>query len=138
MKQTLKLLGALTLLGIAGCQFNKPPAGYLTAWEKNGVTDFTEVGKALLECGMPTPYDRDPENQKLSPNDMVSIDACMIQSGFRYKDEEVARAGGPCYTFRAENLPICRPGAVIPQRSVKKRLNSPFCKKYKNAPECQP
>ncbi|GFF02948.1 hypothetical protein BH623125_13820 [Bartonella henselae] len=138
MKQTLKLLGVVTLLGIAGCQFNKPPLGEVATWEKNGVTDFTEVGKALLECGMPTPYDRDPENQKLSPNDMVSIDACMVQAGFRYKDEEVARAGGPCYTFRAENLPICRPGAVIPKRSVKKRLNSPFCKKYKNAPECQP
>ncbi|ATP12258.1 hypothetical protein [Bartonella henselae] len=137
MKQTLRLLGAVTLLGIAGCQFNKTPTSSIGAWEKPGA-DFTEVGKALLECGMPTPYYTDPENQKLSPNDMVSIDACMVQAGFRYKDEEVARAGGPCYTFRAENLPICRPGAVIPKRSVKKRLNSPFCKKYKNAPECQP
>ncbi|CDO46708.1 hypothetical protein BM1374165_00693 [Bartonella henselae] len=138
MKQTLRLLGGLALLSIAGCQFNKPPPGYLTAWEKNGVTDFTEVGKALLECGMPSLIDADSENIKNSINAKATIDACMIQSGFRYKDEEVARAGGPCYTFRAENLPICRPGAVIPQRSVKKRLNSPFCKKYKNAPECQP
>ncbi|WP_375655900.1 hypothetical protein, partial [Bartonella sp. AA83SXKL] len=93
MKQTLKLLGAVILFIITGCQFNKLPPGDVAAWEKNGVTDFTEVGKALLECGMPTPYDRDPENQKLSPNDMVSIDACMVQAGFRYKDEEVERAG---------------------------------------------
>ncbi|WP_375646878.1 hypothetical protein, partial [Bartonella sp. TT29SHDZB] len=121
MKQTLKLLGAVTLLGIAGCQFNKTPGGYLSAWEKNSVTDFTEIGKALLECGMPTPYDIDPENQQQSINAKATTYACMLQSGFRYKDEEVARAGGPCYTFKEKNLPICRPGAVIPQRSVKKR-----------------
>ncbi|WP_375640487.1 MULTISPECIES: hypothetical protein [unclassified Bartonella] len=138
MKQTLKLLSAIILLGIAGCQFNKPPLGEVATWEKNGVTDFTEIGKGLLECGMPTPYDVDPENRKQSINAKATIYACMLQSGFRYKDEEVARAGGPCYTFRAENLPICRSGAVIPRRSVKKRLNSPFCKKYKNAPECKP
>ncbi|WP_208432271.1 hypothetical protein, partial [Bartonella henselae] len=131
MKQTLRLLGAVTLFGIAGCHLGGPPTSSIGMWEKPGA-DFTEIGKALLECGMPTPYDRDPENQKLSPNDMVSIDACMVQSGFRYKDEEVERAGGWCYTFRAENLPNCRPGVVFPQRSVKKRLNSPFCKKYKN------
>ncbi|WP_375703866.1 hypothetical protein [Bartonella sp. AD13SXNS] len=137
MKHIVKLLSAVTLLGIAGCQFNKPPSGYLTAWEKPGA-DFTEIGKALLECGMPTPYDVFPENRKQSINAKATTYACMIQSGFRYKDEEVARAGGWCYTFRAENLPICRPGAVIPRPSVKKRLNSPFCKKYKNAPECKP
>lgn len=137
MKQILKLLSTITLFSITGCQFNKTPGGYLSAWGKNGVTDFTEVGKALLECGMPTPYDVDPENRKNSINAKATIYACMIQSGFRYKDEDVARAGGPCYTFKEENLPICRPGAVIPKRSVKKRLNSPFCKKYKNASECK-
>ncbi|KEC59135.1 hypothetical protein O95_01378, partial [Bartonella henselae JK 53] len=87
------------------------------------------------ECGMPTPYDRDPENDNRSFNQMATVYACMVQSGFHYENEH---EGGWCYTFRAENLPICRPGAVIPQRSVKKRLNSPFCKKYKNAPECKP
>ncbi|WP_330169472.1 hypothetical protein [Bartonella grahamii] len=133
MKQILKLLGVVTLLNIAGCQFNKTPTSSLAMWEKSGA-DFTEVGKALLECGMPTPYDKDPESRNLSNNAWATIHACMVQSGFRYKERE----GGWCYTFRAENLPICRPGAVIPRRSVKKRLNSPFCKKYKNAPECKP
>ncbi|OLL38613.1 hypothetical protein [Bartonella henselae] len=134
MKQTLRLLGAVTLLGIAGCQFNKTPTSSIGAWEKPGA-DFTEVGKALLECGMPTPYYTDPENRKLSINAWATIHACMVQSGFHYENEH---EGGWCYTFRAENLPICRPGAVIPQRSVKKRLNSPFCKKYKNSRKCQP
>ncbi|UTO28646.1 hypothetical protein [Bartonella harrusi] len=134
MKQLLKLLSTITLLSIAGCQFNKPPSGYLTAWEKPGA-DFTEVGKALLECGMLTPYDKDPENQKLSDNAWATIDACMVQAGFRYKDTEV---GTWCDVFKEKNLPICRPGAVIPQRSVKRRLNSPFCKQYKNSRKCQP
>ncbi|WP_375610431.1 MULTISPECIES: hypothetical protein [unclassified Bartonella] len=134
MKQTLKLLSAIILLGIAGCQFNKPPPGEVATWEKNGVTDFTEVGKALLECGMPSLIDSDPENRKLSYNAWATIDACMVQSGFRDK----VGGGTWCENHKAEDLPICRPGAVIPQRSVKKRLNSPFCKKYKNAPECKP
>ncbi|WP_375607590.1 MULTISPECIES: hypothetical protein [unclassified Bartonella] len=134
MKQTLKLLSAVTLFSIAGCQFNKPPLGEVAAWKKPGA-DFTEVGKALLECGMPTPYYTDPESRKLSNNAWATIHACMVQAGFHYENEH---EGGWCYTFRAENLPICRPGAVVPQRSVKKRLNSPFCKKYKNAPECKP
>ncbi|UNF42830.1 hypothetical protein MNL08_03095 [Bartonella krasnovii] len=133
MKQTLKLLSTAILLIITGCQFNKPPPGEVYMWVKPGA-DFTEVGKALLECGMPTPYDRDPESRKLSYNAIATIEACMLQSGFR------DRYGDPtwCETHKAENLPICRPGAVIPQRSVKRRLNSPFCKKYKNAPECKP
>ncbi|SSZ40861.1 Uncharacterised protein [Bartonella grahamii] len=134
MKQILKLLGVVTLLNIAGCQFNKTPSSSLAMWEKPGA-DFTEVGKALLECGMPAPYDVFPENRNLSNNAWATIHACMIQSGFRYKDQ---RGGGWCYTFRAENLPICRPGAVIPQRSVKKRLNSPFCKKHPEQYECYP
>ncbi|WP_343358356.1 hypothetical protein AAJP84_02520 [Bartonella schoenbuchensis] len=137
MKQILKLLSGIALLSIAGCQFNKPPEGYLTAWEKPGA-DFTEIGKALLECGMPTPYDVDPENQKASINTKATIYACMLQDGFRYKDKEVLNMGGWCYTFREENLPICQPGAVIPRRSVKKRLNSPFCKQNPKEYECYP
>ncbi len=84
MKQIQKLLSAITLLIITGCQFNKPPVSSIGAWEKPGA-DFTEIGKALLECGMPTPYDRDPENDNRSFNQMATIDACMLQAGFRYK-----------------------------------------------------
>ncbi|UTO29001.1 hypothetical protein [Bartonella harrusi] len=132
MNTLFKLLSGIVLLIIAGCDFFKPAPGYIYMWEKPGA-DFTEVGKALLECGMPTPYDEDPENRKLSINEDATIDACMVQAGFRYKGR-----GDWCYTFKEENLPICRPGAVIPQRSVEKRLNSPFCKQYKNSRKCQP
>ncbi|UTO28637.1 hypothetical protein [Bartonella harrusi] len=133
MKQILKLLSTIILLSIVGCQFNKTPTSSLAAWKKPGA-DFTEVGKALLECGMPTPYDVFPENQKLSNNALATIHACMVQSGFRYEE----RGGGWCVNHKAENLPICRPGAVIPQRSVKRRLNSPFCKQHPEQYECYP
>ncbi|WP_375645231.1 hypothetical protein [Bartonella sp. OC71QHHN] len=133
MKKILKLLSGIVLVSVAGCNIDKPPPGYLSMWEKNSVTDFTEVGKALLECGMPTPYDVDPESENISINAKATTYACMLQAGFHYKGR-----GNWCYTFKEKNLPICRPGAVIPQRSVKKRLNSPFCKKYKNSRKCQP
>ncbi|WP_273782909.1 hypothetical protein [Bartonella sp. ML69XJBT] len=137
MKRLFKLLSGLILLSIAGCDISnidKPSPAYVSMWEKPGA-DFTEVGKALLECGMPSLIDPDRENRERSNNARATTYACMIQSGFRYKDEHV---GGWCYTFKEENLPICRPGAVIPKRSVEKRLNSPYCKRYKNADECQP
>ncbi|WP_396583930.1 hypothetical protein [Bartonella grahamii] len=133
MKKPLKLLSTLTLLIITGCQFNKTPTSSIGAWEKPGA-DFTEVAKALLECGMPTPYDVFPENRKQSINAKATIYACMVQSGFRDK----VGGGTWCENHKAENLPICRPGAVIPQRSVKKRLNSPFCKKHPEQYECYP
>ncbi len=85
MKQILKLLSGLILLSMTACNLGKPAPGYIAMWKKPGA-DFTEVGKALLECGIPTPYDVDPETQKLTPNDMVAIDACMVQSGFRNKN----------------------------------------------------
>ncbi|UTO28648.1 hypothetical protein [Bartonella harrusi] len=135
MKRTLKLLLGLAFLTIAGCDIeniDKPPPGYVNMWEKAGA-DSTEVGKALLECGMPSLIDPDSENRKNSINAKATTYACMVQAGFHYKG-----SGDWCYTFREENLPICRPGAVIPKRSVEKRLNSPFCKQYKNADECQP
>ncbi|WP_273760770.1 hypothetical protein [Bartonella sp. ML70XJBT.G] len=132
MKYILKLWSVLVLFIIAGCNFFKPSPGYIYMWEKPGA-DFTEVGKALLECGMPTPYDEDPESKEQSINAQATVHACMVQSGFHYKGR-----GNWCYTFKEENLPICRPGAVIPQRSVKRRLNSPFCKKHPEQYECEP
>ncbi|CAK00876.1 hypothetical protein [Bartonella tribocorum] len=137
MNTLFKLLSGIVLLGVTGCDISnidKPSPAYVSMWEKPGA-DSTEVGKALLECGMPSLIDLDTENRERSNNAKATTYACMIQAGFRYKNEYI---GGWCYTFKEENLPICRSGAVVPQRSVKKRLNSPFCKRYKNADECQP
>ncbi|UTO29461.1 hypothetical protein [Bartonella harrusi] len=52
MKQTLRLLSVLILLSITGCDIeniDKSPSGEVAGWKKPGA-NFTEVGKALLEC----------------------------------------------------------------------------------------
>ncbi|WP_330167814.1 hypothetical protein [Bartonella grahamii] len=137
MKRLFKLLSGLILLNIAGCDISnidKPSPAYVSMWEKPGA-DFTEIGKALLECGMPSLIDPDRENRERSNNARATTYACMVQAGFHYKDKW---GGTWCDNYKAENLPICRPGAVIPQRSVKKRLNSPFCKRSPVQPECKP
>ncbi|WP_208434267.1 hypothetical protein [Bartonella taylorii] len=133
MNTLFKPLSAMILLSIpAGCEgFFAPPPGYLYMWEKPGA-DFTEVGKALSECGMPTPYNEDSENREVSNNAWATIHACMVQSGFHYKG-----TNNWCYAYKEENLPICQLGAVIPQRSVKRRLNSLYCKKNPVQPECK-
>ncbi|WP_273719059.1 MULTISPECIES: hypothetical protein [Bartonella] len=135
MNTLFKLLSGIVLLGVTGCDIeniDKPPRGETAVWEKPGA-DSTEVGKALLECGLPHLNYLEDEVQKLSNNENATIDACMIQAGFRYKG-----SGSWCSPFNGRDLSICRPGAIIPKRSVEKRLNSPYCKKYKNADECQP
>ncbi|WP_375614820.1 hypothetical protein [Bartonella sp. AC535YNZD] len=137
MNTLFKLLSGIVLLSIAGCDIeniDKPAPGYVNMWEKTGA-DSTEVGKALLECGMPSLIDPDSENRERSNNAKATTYACMIQAGFHYKDKW---GGTWCQNYKSENLPICQPGAVIPKRSVEKRLNSPFCKRYKNASECKP
>ncbi|AGF76048.1 hypothetical protein [Bartonella vinsonii] len=134
MKMLFNLLSLLILLTIAGCDISnidKSPRGETAVWEKPGA-DSTEVGKALLECGMPHLNYLEDVNRKLSNNAIATIYACMVQAGFRKK------SGGPYWCYNYKDLPICQPGAVIPQRSVERRLNSPFCKRYKNADECQP
>ncbi|UTO28999.1 hypothetical protein [Bartonella harrusi] len=135
MKQTLKLLSGIILLSVSGCDIeniDKSPRGETAVWEKLGA-DSTEIGKALLECGLPHLNYLEDEVQKLSDNDSATIDACMIQAGFHYKGR-----GYWCSPFRWETLPICQRGAVIPKRSVEKRLNSPFCKESPVQPECKP
>ncbi len=77
----------IVLLSIAGCDISnidKPPPGYVNMWEKPGA-DSTEVGKALLECGMPSLIDPDSENRKVSNNGWATIHACMLQARFHYK-----------------------------------------------------
>ncbi|WP_375641560.1 MULTISPECIES: hypothetical protein [unclassified Bartonella] len=135
MKILFNLSSLLILLSVAGCNIkniDKPPLGEVAVWKKPRA-DFTEVGKTLLECGLSSLINADTENRKLSYNANATIDACMIQSGFRDKE----RANW-CSPFNGRDLPIYQPSSVIPRRSVKKRLNSPYCKKYKNAPECKP
>ncbi|EJF81867.1 hypothetical protein [Bartonella doshiae] len=133
MKKILKLLSCIALLSIAGCEYKaEVPLSAWELWDKPGANTI-DIGKALLECGMPTPYNRDEYNRKLDGNANALIEACMVQAGFRYKSGYLSS----CEFFDAR-FPICHSGALIPQRSVKKRLNSPHCKRNRNKPECLP
>lgn len=136
MKQILKLLGGIGLLIMAGCDIEQPSLTVLDVWEKPGA-DKIEIKKALLECGIETFDDITTEKYK-STNDKInasaSIDACLIQAGFHHKLGSM----NWCEKYKAENLPICQPDAVIPQRSIKRRLSSAHCQENREQPECQP
>ncbi|MBY0346128.1 MAG: hypothetical protein K2P98_04595, partial [Neisseriaceae bacterium] len=62
--------------------------------------------------------------------DRTSVEQCMIHSGFAVPKREQN-----C-TYNLQN-PICQPNAVIPTRSVERRLNSYFCKKSPKDNLCQ-
>ncbi|GAA5101687.1 hypothetical protein [Bartonella acomydis] len=133
MKKILKLLSCSAVLMMAGCN-SKPPSKYFVIWEKSDA-DSTEVAKALLECGKPTPYNADPENSELGFNEWARIHTCMLQSGFQYTSEN----GKWCENCQDDRIPVYPlNGPVIPKRSVERRLKSSYCQKYKNKPECQP
>ncbi|WP_375645087.1 MULTISPECIES: hypothetical protein [unclassified Bartonella] len=119
MKKILKLLSCIALLSITGC-VNSIPSLSPALWRN----------KILLECGVPDLN----KVVALDLNQFANIEMCMAQSGFRpsFTIQEW------CENHKSDNLPICRPGAVMPQRSVERRLNSPYCKKHSEQLECQP
>ncbi|WP_375617749.1 MULTISPECIES: hypothetical protein [unclassified Bartonella] len=133
MKQILKLLSGITLFVMAGCYPEQPSRTAVDAWEKSG-TDQLEIKKALLECGIQH-FDGRLDTETSTDekfNAEESVNACMIQAGFQDK------LGRMKWCEKYKNLPICQPDAVIPQRSVERRLNSPHCQEHKEQPECQP
>ncbi|WP_375621745.1 MULTISPECIES: hypothetical protein [unclassified Bartonella] len=119
MKKILKLLSCIALLSITGC-VNSIPSLSPALWRN----------KILLECGVPDLN----KVVALDLNQFASIEMCMAQSGFRPS----FTIQDWCENHKSDNLPICRPGAVMPQRSVERRLNSPYCKKHSEQLECEP
>ncbi|WP_156851628.1 hypothetical protein [Bartonella refiksaydamii] len=150
MKKILKSLSGIALCIISGCYSDQTPLTVVDVWEKSGA-DKLEIKKALLECGIQTFSAEESlrirekvNREKLNVhayvrekfNAQASVDACMVQAGFRNKFGESSWCESEKY--KAYNLSICQPDAVIPQRSVEIRLNSPYCKENKDQPECQP
>ncbi|WP_019218532.1 hypothetical protein [Bartonella florencae] len=133
MKHILKLSSGVFLFMIAGCFPEETPRTAVDAWEKPGA-DQIEIKKALLECGAEQIDGRlDTEtslDEKLNAEETERL--CMIQAGFHDK------LGMVKWCEKYGHLPICQPSAVVPQRSVDRRLNSPHCKEHKEQPECQP
>lgn len=114
---------------------------------KPGPADFErwnnpEAAKiALLECGAPNPINMIREISKgeraLSKNEVVLVERCMLNSGFRHKKTN-SYSNYVCH-FRPE-LDACKKEAVVPVRDKSRRLNGPYCTHslYSTYPECQP
>ncbi|WP_273757073.1 hypothetical protein [Bartonella sp. MM73XJBT] len=132
MKRIFKLLSGIILFIMAGCYQEQPSRTIVDAWEKAGA-DQIEIKKALLECGILHLDGRLNIEMSLDKklNEEEAKRLCMIQAGFHEKFGMVKLCE------KHENLPICQTDAIIPQRNVDRRLNSPHCKEYKEQPECQ-
>jgi hypothetical protein len=120
-------------LTISACQpFG--PGKFTPYWQDfNGNGDSaTQVMTALLECGIPHPSEFSSSDLKEREMDLTIMQECMIHSGFSLNKKNTRRF---CNVVPKEA--ICQPGAVIPSRSVERRLNSPFCKTYPKDNLCQ-
>lgn len=130
------LIVTLLLTGCAGyrlANLDKPASEACEAWTKPGTTQL-EVKKALLECGAPSPspdawaYEygmgiKDPDSRL---NRIFLTDACMERAGYTIRWGDSVKKY--CSWDRHKHLPACQPGAVIPERSVERRLTSWFCR----------
>ena len=145
MKGDRFTLCCMVLLALGGCSaihgpFSvtaKPGPPLYEEYKKPGATQL-DVKRALLECGEPATtssefvYEkalgmRDREEQV---NYRLLTGHCMENSGFLvlsvtgrwHTSVEV------CSRDIHKRRPACQPGAIIPQRSVERRLNSWWCK----------
>ncbi|MFZ3088594.1 MAG: hypothetical protein WA123_11075 [Methylotenera sp.] len=119
----------LIAYSLIGCVrgFQPPPPEHET-WRKQGANSL-EVKKVLLECGWYSPRGINPYES--TNQEIAQWDRCMKNSGF---------VNSSYFCEGLHNLPpSCQPDAIIPTRSVERRLNSAYCKGYgKNTPECLP
>lgn len=106
-----------------------------------------EARKVMLECGYASPYSatdytktNTPENNSFNLNALILSSRCLENEGFHYGEDRVLSisvALGYCNDTRRVNYPACAHDAVIPVRSIEKRLNSPYCKEFPKNQLCQ-
>lgn len=120
-------------LFFTGCgisNIDKPLPYEYESWHKNGVSKL-DVFKALLECDFGNPFGGLTEGR----NNIVLNYRCMEKIGYKYTGDCGKQI---CEDKKWSNLPACSlPWSEIPDRSVAKRLNSPYCKQYPEAEACQ-
>lgn len=133
---------AIVLLFVLGCaqysirNIDKPAPQTNEGWLRADGTRVStfEAGKALLECGAPSPelnafvYQQalginDPD-QRL--NHYFAVMRCMEHSGFALQSNDSVPKY--CSWDHNKHLSACRSGATFPERSVERRLNSWYCK----------
>lgn len=134
------VLSCFLMTGCIKSSFQPIPPLYML-WVKSGASHL-DVKMALMECGWPSPnpsgYGQDTAD--MSPNDRALTNLCMEKSGFATKDPFNGYKLIPtCEQPYQVKYPACQPNAIIPTRSVERRLNSAYCKGYgKNTSECLP
>jgi len=132
------LLGALCIEGCTPLGGFKPPPSEFENWTKSR-TSVLEVKKALLECGVIVlshyqPIIVEGKAIRQDQNSYLLGHRCMLSNGFEYIGEF-----GACKYKLDQSLSACQPDAIVPARSVERRLNSYYCKgNGKSTPECQP
>jgi hypothetical protein len=137
------ILWLLPLIIFAGCIKTsfQPIPPYYKLWIKPENSPL-DSRIALLECGWPSPWPtgHGSDVATMSANDKTLADRCMEISGFSYKDPfNGYRRKLICSDPWVAKYPACQHDAIIPTRSVERRLNSYYCTGYgKNTPECLP
>lgn len=149
----------LIALFVSGCTFKpfQPPTMTYEDWLDDKHSEF-EVKKALLECGYPSPFADYPSRyhyntkefyekskETFTDNTYIENYKCMLKAGFVNTRKQSFYCndsdGLPCVKDPKcpQTPPACDlPLSQIPDRSIKKRLESDFCKKYPKADVCQP
>jgi hypothetical protein len=129
-----------------------PPAFIGKQWEKAGGEtgpDRFDVDKALLECGEPSTMRTNfiykealgLENEDDVINYTFWVAGCMERAGFIRRDASgnAARTTSDyCRQPAYAHLPACQPGAVFPERSLGRRLNSWYCRNNIKSSWCKP
>lgn len=148
----IKRLLVLVILFISGCASKpfQPPTKTYQDWI-DGRHSELEIKKALLECGYPSPFADYPipYDASYTKDNYVKAYKCMLKAGFvnnlKHPSSHICydSAGLPCNTdIKCQPRPqACDlPWDKIPNRSIKKRLESDYCKHklYRTYPVCQP
>lgn len=135
------LAAGLATSSVAGHKPFQPPLDEEERWHKEGATS-TEITRALLECGVqqpraPLPLSARNNLPSFTPNDGALAAHCMEASGFK-SDYEGSWHGYCAGWHNVSQYPACASDAPAPQRNVRKRLNSEFCRVYPRADVCIP
>lgn len=122
--------------GYSISNIDKPPPDADMSWVKPGA-DRLEVGKKLMECGLNSPSGAAYRDAGLDINDILSVDFCMENVGYKNIHGYYEKTSGWCRDSRYKNLAICAPGAEIPTPSVERRMNSDYCKGERSYEFCK-
>lgn len=128
---TVSSMLVTSCLGFEPFQPNPPE---FQEWSKPGATEL-EVKRAMLECGYPSPFgsrDRHVQDVSATPNEIAVMSRCMKREGFVFDN------GRYDFCTQWRELAACGPDVRAPPRSVEKRLDGDFCRKYAQADVCKP